>query len=201
MITLCSSGVPHTIGKLYSRDTTLLLTSLQLKFCTQSYETPKFWEFGDFHFGVPRQNNIWVLVPWIGIKYIIKGKVMASPSLGRDEFCEFVFIHDSSMDQKCSNYALTNLFNLCRSVWIIELLVNLLSPHLGAPTHLYAFEVLRAKERTLTFFPFVIFTFGIVVSPYKNLWVCQLTCHLTNLLLTQDGRLNNLKKIKGSQTL
>jgi hypothetical protein len=34
---------------------------------------------------------------------------------------------------KCSNYALTNLlFGLCRFVWMIELLVNFPSPHLGA---------------------------------------------------------------------
>jgi len=33
------------------------------------------------------------------------------------------------MHQKCFNYALTNLlFGLCRSVWVIEVLVNLPSP-------------------------------------------------------------------------
>jgi hypothetical protein len=29
---------------------------------------------------------------------------------GDDESCEFVYSHDSSMHQKCSNYALTNKF-------------------------------------------------------------------------------------------
>jgi hypothetical protein len=50
--------------------------------------------------------------------------------MGRDEFCEFMFAHGlfvfarglsmfahcSSVHQKCSNYALTNLFGLCKSV-------------------------------------------------------------------------------------
>jgi len=52
------------------------------------------------------------------------------PSLGRGESCEFVFARGSSVHQKCSNYMLTNLlFGLCRSMWIIELLVALPSPH------------------------------------------------------------------------
>ncbi len=29
--------------------------------------------------GVPWQNAIWMLVPWLGTKYIIRGKVTASP--------------------------------------------------------------------------------------------------------------------------
>ncbi len=31
------------------------------------------------HLGVLGQNDIWVLVPWLGIEYIIRGKVVASP--------------------------------------------------------------------------------------------------------------------------
>jgi len=50
-------------------------------------------------------------------KNTIRGKVVASPSSGRVESCESMFAHDSSMHQKCSNYALTNLlFGLCKSV-------------------------------------------------------------------------------------
>jgi hypothetical protein len=111
------------------RATTLLYTSLQLEVCTQNYGPSKSWksqfrEFWDFHLGVPGQNDIWVLVPWPSTKCIIKGKVLASPNLGRDEFCEFVFVCSSSMHQKCSDYELINLlFGLCISVWIIEPLV------------------------------------------------------------------------------
>jgi len=31
---------------------------------------------------LPGQNDIWVLVPWPGIEYIINGKVVASPKSG-----------------------------------------------------------------------------------------------------------------------
>jgi hypothetical protein len=36
----------------------------------------------DFKLGVPRQNDIWVLVPWPSTKYTIRGKVVASPKFG-----------------------------------------------------------------------------------------------------------------------
>ncbi len=52
-----------------------------------------------FPFGSPRQNDIWVLVPWLGTKYTIRGKVVASPSLGRGEFCESVFVCGESVHQ------------------------------------------------------------------------------------------------------
>ncbi len=29
--------------------------------------------------GISGQNDIWVLVPWLGTKYIIRGKVMVPP--------------------------------------------------------------------------------------------------------------------------
>jgi len=48
----------------------------------QSCNSPNFWEFRDSHLGVLGQNDIWVLVAWLGTKYIIKGKVVASPKFG-----------------------------------------------------------------------------------------------------------------------
>ncbi len=75
------------------------------------------------------QNDIWVLVMSPGTKYTIRGNVVASPKsrlwwILWVRVCPW-FIHAP----KCSNYALTNLlFGLCRSVWVIELLVNLPSP-------------------------------------------------------------------------
>jgi len=32
-----------------------------------------------FSLGVSGQNDIWVLVPWLGIEHTIRGKVVASP--------------------------------------------------------------------------------------------------------------------------
>jgi hypothetical protein len=119
--------------------TTLLQTSSQLEVCTQNYGSPElqesqFWEFRDSNLGVLKQNDIWVLVPWLGTYYTIREKVWLPPSPGCDESCKSVFARDLFVHQKCSNYALTNLlFGLCRSVSVIELLVNLLSPHPRAP--------------------------------------------------------------------
>jgi hypothetical protein len=73
------------------------------------------------------------------------------------------------MRQKCSSYALINLlFGLCRSVLVTEFLVNLFSPHPGAPARPSIPEVLRAREHAPTPFPFVVFTFGLVVSPSRS---------------------------------
>jgi len=77
----------------------------------------------------PEINDIWVLVPWLGTKYIIRGKVVASPKFGSWWVlwvcvCSW-FIHAP----KCYNYALTNLlFSLCMSMWVSEVFVNLPSP-------------------------------------------------------------------------
>ncbi len=74
------------------------------------------------------------------------------------------------MHQKCSNYALINLlFGLCRCVWIIDPLVTCPSPHFGASTRLSTLQVLRVRERTPTLYPFIIFTFGLVVESIKEL--------------------------------
>jgi hypothetical protein len=54
----------------------------------------------DSHLGVLGQNDIWVLVPWPGIEYTIRGKVVAPPSLGRGVSCEFVFARGLSVHQK-----------------------------------------------------------------------------------------------------
>jgi len=103
--------------------TTLLQTSFQLKVWTLSYWLSKsresqYWEFRNSNFGVPRQNDIWVLAPWPSTENTIRGKVVVFPKFRLWWVCEFVFVHGSSMHQKCSNYALTNLlFSLCRSVW------------------------------------------------------------------------------------
>jgi hypothetical protein len=48
----------------------------------QSCESFNFENFQDSHLGVLGQNSIWVLVPWLGIEYIIRGKVVASPKSG-----------------------------------------------------------------------------------------------------------------------
>jgi len=92
----------------------------------QSHESPNLGNFGTPNLGVLGQNDIWVQATWPGTKNIIRGKVVGSLNSGHGESCKSVFAHGSSMHQKCSNYALTNLlFGLCMSMWIIDLLVAL----------------------------------------------------------------------------
>jgi hypothetical protein len=111
-----------------------------------------------------------VLALWPNTKNIIKGRVVASPSPGRDEFSEFVFTCGLSMHQRCSSYALTNLlFGLCRSVWVIDLLVHLLSPHHKAPACPSTSKVLRAREHNPTPSPSIVFTFWLAVESIKEL--------------------------------
>jgi hypothetical protein len=82
---------------------------------------------------------------------------------------ESVFARGSFVHQKCSNYALTNsLFGLCRSAWIINLLVILLSPYPGAPPRPSTPKVLRAKEHTSTPSPSVVFTFKLTIESIKE---------------------------------
>jgi len=84
LISLRANGVPHIFGKILMIATSFLETSFQLKVYTQSYGPPKLlesqsWEFQDSYLGVPKQNEIWVLVPWPSTEYTIRGKVVASP--------------------------------------------------------------------------------------------------------------------------
>ncbi len=114
----------HTIEKFLTRATTLLHTSSSLEVCTQSYGPPKLqetqlWEFQD----------IWLLVLWPNTEYTIRGKVVASPKFGPWWILWVRVCLWFVCAPKCFNYALTNLlFNLCTSVWVNELLINLLSP-------------------------------------------------------------------------
>jgi hypothetical protein len=71
--------------------------------------------------GLLEQNDIWVQSTWPGTKNTIREKVVASPKfgpcLGHGESCESMFTYGLSVNQKCSNYALTNLlFGLCKSM-------------------------------------------------------------------------------------
>jgi len=61
-IYLVSDNVPHTVGKLSTRATTLLQTALRSKVCSQSYGAPKSREsplvgFRDSHAGVLREKS------------------------------------------------------------------------------------------------------------------------------------------------
>jgi hypothetical protein len=60
------------------------------------------------------------------------------------------------------------LFGLCRSVWVIDFLVNLPSRNPRAPTHPSTPKVLRAREHVPTPSS-IVFTFGLAVESIKEL--------------------------------
>ncbi len=76
--------MPHTVGKLSMR--LQLCNKPHLKFThkvmgLQNHGTSNFENFK-----IPTwENNIWVLALWLGIKNIIRGKVLASPSSGHGD--------------------------------------------------------------------------------------------------------------------
>jgi hypothetical protein len=77
-----------------------------------------------------------------------------------------MYAFNSSMSQKCSNHALTNLLFNC-SMWIIDLFVTHLSPHPEALACPFTPEVLWTKECTPT--PsFVVFTFELAFESFKE---------------------------------
>jgi hypothetical protein len=90
---LSSRWRANTDGKLLIRLQLCFKTHLNRRFARkvmrpQNCENPNCGNFGTFTwesqdkmtFG--RQNDIWVLVPCPGTKYIIRGKVVASPKFG-----------------------------------------------------------------------------------------------------------------------
>jgi hypothetical protein len=91
---LCAGNVQHTVAKLSTRGITLLETTSRSKVCTRSYapsklREPQLREFRDSHLGIPRQKAIWMWPLWRTTEYTIRGKVVASPSLGHGESCVF----------------------------------------------------------------------------------------------------------------
>jgi hypothetical protein len=131
----------------------------------QSHRNPNFESFGTPNLGVPGQNAIWVQALWLGIENIIRGKVVASPKSGSwwilwVRVCTW-FVHAPKVLQLHIDQL---LFSLCKSMWIIDMFVTHLNPHLGAPTHPFISEVLQARECAPTPYPSIIFTFGLALE-------------------------------------
>jgi hypothetical protein len=134
----------------------------------QSCGSPNFENFGTPNLGVLGQNDIWVLALWSSIDNTIRGKVMASPSSSRGESCEFVFTRGSSVHQKCSDYALTNLlFGLCMSMWTIDLIVILPKPS-STPLYLQSVANHGACPNSQSFHCF--HPLGLTIESIKEFW-------------------------------
>jgi hypothetical protein len=80
----------------------------------QSPESP-----GWRNFGTPTQESR-ERAPWRGAEYTIRGKVVASPKSGRWSILCVRVACGLSQHQRCSNYALTTLCELCAGLrdWV-----------------------------------------------------------------------------------
>jgi hypothetical protein len=86
--------------------------------------------------------------------------------MGHAESYETVFARGSSVHQKCSNYALTNLlFGLCKSMWIIDSLITHFSLHFEALTCPFTPEALHVS----TPYPSNVFTLDAHLNLSKSL--------------------------------
>jgi hypothetical protein len=85
------------------------------------------------------------------------GRWWLPPSPGRGESCESGFARGSSQNQKCLNYALTNLLFGFVQIHVSEqMLVIFPSPILELQHTPLPLKVLRAKECAPTFCSFVV---------------------------------------------
>ncbi len=157
----CATYLWKNLDKCYNFISNLTsIEGVHTKLWASKSRESQLWAFWDSHLGVLRQNDIWVLILCGQAHSIIQGgRWWLPPTLSCDESYESMFVCASSMHQKCSSYALTNLlFGLCKFMWIIDFLINLHSPNPEAPaqpftpmccelrnTPLYL-EVLQARE-------------------------------------------------------
>jgi len=128
-------------------------------------------EFQDSRLKNRKKNDIWVQPSWLVIENNIRGRWWLPPSLGHGESYESVYAHGSSVHQKWCNFALTNLFRLCKSIWIIDLLATCPNLHpraLACPSYL---KVLRVRECTITSF-FCCFHFRTHFWIFQTEWGC-----------------------------
>ncbi len=201
-IFLRAGSMPHIVGNLSTRATTFLETSLPLEVYAQNYGPPKsqksqLWKFWDSHLGVSWQNDIWVLVPWPGIEYTIRGKVVASLKFG---LWWILWIHVCLWfirAPKCSNYTIINLlFGLCRFVWVIKLLVNLLTPILELQHAILPPKCCMPRSVPQLFL-LLLFTFRFTVQPIKELWGALMikNGHQIGVLIDVTFRTNEKKMI------
>jgi hypothetical protein len=88
--------------------------------------------------GLPRQNDIWVMVLWPSIECTIRGKVVASPKSGPWWVLWVRVCLWFVREPKCSNYVLTNLlFCLCMPMWVIDACHSSWSSSRSSSTPLY----------------------------------------------------------------
>jgi hypothetical protein len=86
-----------------------------------------------------------------------------------------VYAHDLSVQQKCSNHALSNLlFSLCKFLWIIDSLVVCPRPHFETLACPCTPKLLQTKEHTQLLLPLFSLS-NLHLSLSRNVGVRQFT--------------------------
>ncbi len=97
----------------------IAIGALHTKLWAPKLQKSQLWEFRDSHVGVMGENAIWMWASWIGTKYIIRGKVVASPKFGS---WWVLWVH------VCSWLVLTpKVFKLCTNqlvVWFVQIYMS-----------------------------------------------------------------------------
>ncbi len=147
---------------------------------------------------------------WLITDNSIKGRWWLPSNLGRGESYEFVCACGSSMHQKCSNYALSNLFGLCRSVWIIDSFIICPNSHLRISARPFTPEILGAKKR-IPFLSLLLFSpLNSHLNLMRSLGVHQPRWHDPNLgwhtpklvdKINYESKGQNIGKIRNQSTL
>jgi hypothetical protein len=110
---------------------------LQRKLWPPKLRESQIWEFRDSHLGVPGQNAIWMWASWRGTKYIIRGKVVASPKFESWSVlwvwvCPW-FVLAPKVFKLCTNQLVVWFVQICVSNWCLSLFLVPISELQHAP--------------------------------------------------------------------
>jgi hypothetical protein len=165
--------MPHTVGKLSTRDTTLLETSSQLEVCRENLWAPKVVGVPSLNVSPGTKNHLDV-APVERHKVYYKGEgggfpqVWAAVSLVSPS-CPWLVLTPKVL-QLCTNHL---VLVLCRSMWVVEACQFFLVPSQNSSMPFYPFKMLRTKERAPTPCSFVVFCLGFKFESFKELGACQ----------------------------
>jgi len=134
----------------------------------QSSRSPNFESFGIPNLVVPKQNNTWMQPLWLIIENTIRGKVVASP---KSELwwvlwvcvCPWL-VRAPKVFQLCTNQLVVWFV---QSLWIVDSLVTIPSPHSGAPTLLF-YPQNVTREHTPILSSSIVFTFELAFEFFKE---------------------------------
>jgi len=135
----------------------------------QSHGNPNFGNF-DSHMRVPKQNAMWMWASWRGTKYIIKGKVVASPKFGPwwvlwVRVCLW-FLLAPKVFQLCLNHLVFGFVQVHVSSWCLSLF---LVPSRNSSMPLYPPQNATSQGACPIPCIFVVFTSDLYLSLSRNL--------------------------------